>query len=105
MAERRHGRRITCHADAHIDGLDVGRLQAHVTDLGVGGVHIDTRTTLSAGRTGILSFTLIDREVTAEIEVIYTVPGRGMGVQFINLSPSERALIESLVEADSRAGH
>jgi hypothetical protein len=33
------------------------------------------------------------------------VSGRGMGVRFINLSPSERALIRSLVEADGRAGH
>jgi hypothetical protein len=105
MAERRHGQRISCHADGHIDGLDVGRVHALITDLGVGGVHVDTRTNQPVGQRGILSFTLIDREVTAEIEVIYTVSGRGMGVRFINLSPSERALIRSLVEADGRAGH
>jgi hypothetical protein len=105
MAERRQGKRISCHAGAHIDGLDVGHLQARVTDLGVGGAHMDTLTTLPVGRKAVLSFALIDREVSAEIEVIYAVPGHGMGVRFINLSPSERVLIESLVEADGRVGH
>jgi hypothetical protein len=85
--------------------LDIGRVDARVTDLGVGGAHMDARTTLPVGRRAVLSFTLIDREVSAEIEVIYAVPGHGMGVQFINLSPSERVLIKSLVEADGRARH
>ncbi len=103
MAERRQGQRISCQADAHIDGPDDGHLHARVTDLGVGGAHMDALTTLPVGRRAVLSFALIDREVSAEIEVIYAMPGHGMGVRFINLSPSERVLIKSLVEADSRA--
>jgi hypothetical protein len=37
--------------------------------------------------------------------VIYAVPGRGMGVQFINLSSAERELIKSLVDADRQVRH
>jgi hypothetical protein len=40
---------------------------------------MDSLATLPVGHRAVLSFTLIDREVTAEIEVIYSVPGRGMG--------------------------
>jgi hypothetical protein len=61
---------------------------------------MDSTTTLPVGRRAVLSLTLVDRDIRAEIEVIYAVPGHGMGVQFINLSPSERELIESLVESE-----
>jgi hypothetical protein len=105
MAERRHEKRVTCQADAHIDGLEAGRLHAQVTDLGVGGAHMDSHATLPVGRRAVLSFTLVDREVSAEIEVIYAMPGRGMGVQFINLSSAERELIKSLVDADRQVRH
>ncbi len=81
----------------------MSRALVRLTDLSVGGARIDSRTALPVGHRTVLSFTLVDREVSPEIEVIYAVSGKGMGVQFINLSPSERALIRSLIAADASA--
>ena len=99
MIERRSSRRVAYRAEAHVDGPHASRTPTRVADLGADGAYMDSPATLPVGHRAVLSFTLIDRELTAEIEVIYSVPGRGMGVRFINLSPAERSLIKSIVEA------
>ena len=99
MIERRSSRRVAYQAEGHVDGPHTSRTPARVAELGADGAYMDSPATLPVGHRAVLSFTLIDRELTAEIEVIYSVPGRGMGVRFINLSPAERSLIKSIVEA------
>lgn len=101
MDERRRSRRITYRAVARVGGLNIGRRRARLSDLSTNGAYISAGAALPVGHRTVLSFTLVDRELSPEIEVVYAESGKGMGVQFINLSPSERALIRSLVAAEA----
>ncbi len=102
MDERRRSKRISCRAEARVRGLGRSRVPVRLSDLSAHGARIHARTALPVGHRTVLSFTLVDRDLSPEIEVVYAVAGQGMGVQFINLSPSERVLIRSLVAADAR---
>ncbi len=101
MDERRRSKRISCRAEARVRGLGRRRLPVRLSDLSTHGACLDSGTALPVGHRTVLSFTLVDRDLSPEIEVVYAVTGKGMGVQFINLSPSERALIRSLVAAEA----
>jgi hypothetical protein len=100
MAERRRSKRVVCRAEARVGGLEPTHAATRLADLSAEGAYIDSPMTLGVGERAAVSFWLVDRDVSAEIEVVYAVPGRGMGVQFISLSPAERELIKSLVEAE-----
>lgn len=100
MTEKRQATRIPYHVDVIVSGLDTSHAPTRIMDLSTGGAYIDSRTVLPAGHHAIVSFMLVDRELSPEIEVIYAVPGMGMGVQFIGLSASERELIRALVDTE-----
>jgi hypothetical protein len=100
MDERRPARRIFYRVEARIEGLDRGH-DCTLADLSTSGAFIDTRTVFPVGRRGRISFVLGEREIAAEMEVAYSMPGVGMGVKFIDLPAEERALIEDLLKKQS----
>ncbi len=54
---------------------------------------------LPPGSLSRLTFRVRDREIRVSVEVRHSVPGIGMGVQFLNLGPEDLAAIEALVRA------
>jgi hypothetical protein len=98
MDERRNSRRITFFCEAQLDGMDVARALVRLADLSTDGAFVDARTVLPPGSMANLRFTLLGHEVTARAEVRYSMPGMGMGLRFVEVSPEGRELIARFVE-------
>jgi hypothetical protein len=96
-ADRRRSARRSYVCDAHLEGIDMGRVPCRLTDIGVGGVFVETHTVLPVGARTRIRFHLGSREVATEAEVRYTSPGVGMGLQFIGLPAADQCLILSFV--------
>jgi hypothetical protein len=98
MDERRSSRRITFFCEAQLDGMDVSRTNVRLADLSTDGAFVDARTVLPPGSVANLRFTLLGQEVTARAEVRYSMPGMGMGLRFLDVSPEARDLIARFVD-------
>jgi hypothetical protein len=98
-SERRSSRRVTFFCEAHFEGFDVAHTNVRLADLSVDGAFVDARTVLPPGAITRVRFTLLDEEVSAKVEVRYSMPGMGMGIRFLDLSPAALAVIERFVSS------
>lgn len=98
MSERRNSRRVTFFCEAHVEGIDVSHASVRIADVSVGGAFVDARTVLPAGSVVRLRFTLLEQELAVQAEVRYSMPGMGMGLQFIDLPAEARDLLTQFVD-------
>lgn len=92
--ERRRYDRSRLIVDVFFDGKDATGV-ASTKDLSIGGFYMNTQAELPEGSALLIRIPLGDgRQVVANAEVIYSNPGRGVGVRFQGLSEENRALIE-----------
>jgi hypothetical protein len=97
-SDRRSKMRVSCFADAELDGLDVSRrLQVRIADLSTTGAFVDVRSVLPSGTKTMLKFTLEGRSISTPVEVCYSMPSFGMGVRFLELTPEDSAFVERFV--------
>lgn len=98
--ERRRYDRSRLIVDVFFDGKDATGV-ASTKDLSVGGFYMNTQAELPEGSVLLVRIPLGDgRQVVANAEVIYSNPGRGVGLRFQNLSEENRASIESELARD-----
>ncbi len=95
--ERRKAARVTYFAEAWLEGLDVSRTSVRLGDLSTEGAFVDARTVLPPGTVARLRFRLEEREISVMTEVRYAIPAIGMGLQFLDLPPGDRAAIQTFV--------
>ena len=69
-----------------------------VTSISLGGLFIPVTDPPEAGAVLTLLFDVPGGEVRARAVVRYAVPGRGMGVQFINMGFDDRARLYQLLK-------
>lgn len=91
--ERRTYDRSRLIVDVHFDGADATGI-ASTKDISVGGLYMNTRTVLPEGAVLTLRIPFGDEQVVINAEVIYSNPGRGVGVSFQGLTEKDRALME-----------
>lgn len=91
--ERRQHDRSRLIVDVYFDGRDTTGV-ASTKDISVGGLYMNTQTVLPEGSILMLRLPVGDEQVIVNAEVVYSNPGRGVGVQFQGLSDKDRALIE-----------
>jgi hypothetical protein len=110
--ERRGSGRVNylCECQVESEGFHTGKVNWRISDLSAEGIFIDSMLWLPIGSTLKLKFMIHDRKIRATGEVRYFLPHVGMGVQFIDLDPYDREVIESVVRGkpmpappDSRA--
>ena len=98
--ERRRYDRSRLIVDVFFDGKDATGV-ASTKDLSVGGFYMNTQAELPEGSVLLVRIPLGDGDqVVANAEVIYSNPGRGVGLRFQGLSDANRALIESELAKD-----
>ena len=69
---------------------------ASTKDISVGGFYMNTQANLPEGAILLVRIPLGDgRQIIANAEVVYSNPGRGVGLRFQSLSDDNRALNES----------
>jgi hypothetical protein len=95
---RRHDRSRLI-VDVFFDGKD-GTGIASTKDISVGGLYMNTQSVLPEGAVLLLRIPCGAKQVVVNAGVVYSNPGRGVGVRFQNLSDEDRALIERELDAE-----
>jgi hypothetical protein len=91
--ERRQHDRSRLIVDVYFDGKDATGV-ASTKDISAGGLYMNTQALLPEGSVLLLRIPLGEEQVVVNAEVIYSNPGRGVGVQFQGLTERDRALME-----------
>src|ERR1043165_7950232 len=92
--ERRAHDRSRLIVDVFFDGEDVTGV-ASTKDISPGGLYMNTQATIPEGAVLLVRIPFQrDAEFICRAEVIYSEPGRGLGLRFRNLTDEARALLE-----------
>ena len=91
--ERRRHDRSRLIVDVFFDGSDATAV-ASTKDISAGGLYMNTRQELPEGGLLTLRLPFAEGDVVVNAEVVYSNPGRGVGVRFHGLSEQSREIIE-----------
>lgn len=92
--ERRAYDRARLILDVFFDGEDMTGV-ASTKDISAGGLYMNTQATIPPGAVLLVRIPFrAEATVVCRAEVIYSEPGRGLGLRFIDLSDEGRALLE-----------
>ena len=91
--ERRQHDRSRLIVDVFFDGADATGI-ASTKDISPGGLYMNTQKELPEGGLLTLRLPFPEGDVVVNAEVVYSNPGRGVGVRFHGLSAHDRATIE-----------
>jgi hypothetical protein len=91
--ERRQHDRSRLIVDVFFDGKDATGV-ASTKDIGAGGLYLNTQAELAEGSVLALRIPVAQRQIVVNGVVVYSNPGRGVGVRFQGLSAEDRALLE-----------
>ena len=91
--ERRLHDRSRLIVDVFFDGTDATGV-ASTKDISVGGLYMNTQRELPEGGLLTLRLPFAEGDVVVNAEVVYSNPGRGVGVRFHGLSERAREIIE-----------
>lgn len=92
--ERRQHDRSRLIVDVYFNGADATGV-ASTKDISLGGLYMNTNTVIPEGSVLTLRIPLgNDQQVVVNGEVMYSNPGRGVGVRFQGLTEKDRALME-----------
>jgi hypothetical protein len=91
--ERRRYERQRLIIDVYFGGADLTGV-ASTADISAGGLYMNTQAEIPEGAVLTLRLPLAGRDVVCNAEVVYSNPGRGVGVNFQGLSDEDRVHIE-----------
>lgn len=85
-------------AEVRQQGVD-SRIWARLTDISLGGCYLEIMSPLPVLTYVNLVLTLEEQRLQGKGQVVVSHPHFGMGVQFIDLSPADRQMLESWIAA------
>ena len=85
-------------AEVRQQGVDA-RIWARLTDISLGGCYLEIMSPLPVLTYISLALTLQEQRLQAKGQVVVSHPHFGMGIQFIELSPADRQMLESWITA------
>jgi hypothetical protein len=91
--ERRHYERSRLIIDVYYNGADLTGV-AGTKDISPGGLYMNTQAEIPEGSVLTLRIPLAGHDIVCNGEVVYSNPGRGVGVNFQGLADEDRALLE-----------
>lgn len=92
--ERRSSDRSRLIVDVFFDGKDVTGV-ASTKDISVGGLYMNTKAEIPEGALLLIRIPFrSDAQVVCNAVVVYSNPGRGVGLRFQGLSDDVRAMLE-----------
>jgi len=91
--ERRAHDRQRLIVDVHFDGEDVTGV-ASTKDISPGGLYLNTQAVIPEGAMLLVRIPFRrDAEIVCRAEVVYSEPGRGLGLRFKDLTDEARATL------------
>lgn len=94
--ERRRYERSRLIIDVFFDGSDLIGV-ASTQDISPGGLYMSTQAEIPEGAVLMLRVPLAGRDLICNGEVVYSNPGRGVGINFQGLSEEDRAFMEQAI--------
>lgn len=91
--DRRQFDRQRLIVDVFFDGADTTGV-ASTKDISPGGLYMNTQAEIPEGSLLTIRVPFPEGDVVVNAEVIYSNPGRGVGVRFSGLSDKDRVLME-----------
>ncbi len=91
--ERRRHDRSRLIVDVFFDGADLTGV-ASTKDIGVGGLYMNTQNVIPEGALLTFRIPFAEGDVVANAEVVYSNPGRGVGVRFHGFTDEQRGVLE-----------
>jgi hypothetical protein len=91
--ERRQFDRSRLIVDVYFDGADLTGV-ASTKDISLGGLYLSTQVEIPKGSTLTLRIPIGREHIVVRGDVVYSLPGHGVGVRFHRLSDEKRALME-----------
>lgn len=91
--ERRRYERSRLIIDVYYNGADLTGV-AGTKDISPGGLYMNTQAEIPEGSVLTLRIPLAGHDIVCNGEVVYSNPGRGVGVNFQGLSEEDRAMLE-----------
>lgn len=92
--ERRNHDRSRLIVDVFFDGKDVTGV-ASTKDISTGGLYMNTQAEIPEGTVLLVRLPFrADEQVVCNAVVVYSNPGRGVGLRFQGLSDEARAIVE-----------
>jgi hypothetical protein len=91
--ERRRYERSRLIIDVFFDGADLTGV-AGTQDISPGGLYMNTQAAIPEGALLTLRIPVEGRDIVCNGEVVYSNPGRGVGVNFQGLSDEDRTHLE-----------
>lgn len=91
--ERRRYERQRLIIDVYFNGADLTGI-AGTKDISPGGLYMNTQAEIPEGSVLMLRIPVAGRDIVCNGEVVYSNPGRGVGVNFQGLSDEDRELLE-----------
>ena len=99
--ERRAHDRTRLIVDVFFDGQDVTGV-ASTKDISPGGLYLNTQAVIPQGAMLLVRIPFrSDTEVVCRAEVIYSEPGRGIGLRFRDVTDEGRAVLEREVSSNA----
>lgn len=92
--EKRHSDRKKLIVDVHFNGGDATGI-ANTRDIGIGGLYMTTNAKLDTGTLIFMRMTVEGKEIGVSGVVVYTDPGKGVGVRFHNLSDEHQEILQN----------
>jgi hypothetical protein len=97
--ERRRYERQRLIIDVYYNGADLTGV-AGTKDISPGGLYMNTQAEIPEGSVLTLRIPVAGRDIVCNGEVVYSNPGRGVGVNFQGMSDEDRALLESTLAGE-----
>ena len=91
--ERRRYERSRLIIDVYFNGADLTGV-AGTKDISPGGLYMNTQAQIPEGAILTLRIPVAGRDIVCNGEVVYSNPGRGVGVNFQGMSEEDRAHLE-----------
>jgi len=98
--DQRKAKRVSCILKIECRGTNKNSFHAWIRDLSVIGAFVESIETFPSGTVLTLTFRVGATELRVWGEVRSRRP-HGMGLRFLNLTPEQTTLLESVVEAQS----
>ncbi len=92
--ERRQYERSRLIIDVFFNGQDLTGV-ASTKDISLGGLYMNTTAEVPEGSLLTLRIPVEGRDIVCNAEVVYSNPGRGIGVRFQGLAEDDRAFLET----------
>jgi len=97
--ERRQYERSRLIIDVFFDGADLTGV-AGTQDISPGGLYMNTKAEIPEGSILMLRIPVGGRDIICNGEVVYSNPGRGVGVNFQGMSDEDRTHLERSLAGD-----